>query len=64
MKRGFWQQENNNAFWSNVGRNRVDVGQQKQLVFEYYGTFLSKNKYVSLNLDVKVNSNKYKHLTN
>eukprot|EP00957_Ditylum_brightwellii_P093087 7087306-Ditylum_brightwellii.AAC.1 len=64
VKRGFWQQNKINAFWSKVGKQTVSVGQQrKKEKFEYHETVLVANKYKAPDLEQVVQEEKYKHLT-
>ena len=64
VKRGFWQQGKINAFWSEVGKQTVNVGQQKRNEkFEYHGTVLAANKYKAPDLEKVVQEEKYRHLT-
>eukprot|EP00957_Ditylum_brightwellii_P166635 12684799-Ditylum_brightwellii.AAC.1 len=62
-QKGFWNQENIDAFWNKVGNNKVGVGQKKKPTFEYLGTVLEANKYEAPDFEVEVSSKKHAYLT-
>eukprot|EP00957_Ditylum_brightwellii_P084290 6408866-Ditylum_brightwellii.AAC.1 len=59
VKHGFWQQGKIDAFWSKVGKQTVNVGQQKQNEkFKYHGIVLAANKYKAPDLEQAVQEEK------
>eukprot|EP00957_Ditylum_brightwellii_P064592 4902020-Ditylum_brightwellii.AAC.1 len=46
-----------------MGKQMVNVGQQKEECFEYHGTILAANKYTAQDLEAEVQGEKYKHLS-
>eukprot|EP00957_Ditylum_brightwellii_P198449 15123688-Ditylum_brightwellii.AAC.1 len=52
--RGFWKQDNIDAFWNEVNKNRLGIRQKQKPKFEYCGTVLEGSKYEAPNLEAKV----------